>query len=95
MRHMHAVVLINDVHGFIVIFIFYAQIQFMNDRHDLRCRFFNKRKRPFFQRFRQNRMIGVRARICRNFNGLVQFDSFLHQRRINSGMIIDGWVSLI
>ena len=35
MRHMHAVVLINDVHGFIVIFIFYAQIQFMNDRHDL------------------------------------------------------------
>ena len=80
MRHMHTVVLINDVHGFIVVFIFYAQIQFMNDRHDLRCHFFNKRKRPFFQRFRQNRMIGVRARICRNFNGLVQFDSFLHQK---------------
>ena len=80
MCHMNAVVLINDIYRFIVVFIFYTKIQLMDDRHDLRCHFFNKGKRPFFQCFCQNRMVGISAGICRDFNCLIQFNPFLHQQ---------------
>ena len=59
MCHMDSVVLINDLYSLIVIFRADTLIKFFDDRYKLRYNLFQICKRPFFQCFRQDRMVGV------------------------------------
>ena len=61
MRHMDAVVLINDIHGGIAEFLLHPSVQLLDDGHQLGHRLFQIGKRPLLQRLRQNGMIGVGA----------------------------------
>ena len=56
---MDSVVLIDDLYSLIVIFRTDALIKLFDDRYKLRYNLFQICKRPFFQCFRQDRMVGV------------------------------------
>ena len=59
MCHMDSVFFVNDRYPLIRIFGFCHFIQLADDRHQLRYNLFQIRNRPFFQCFRQDRMVGV------------------------------------
>ena len=58
-RHVYAIVFINDPDLRVAVFGLYPRIQFLNDRNELRHHFFQIGQRPLFQRLCQNRMIAV------------------------------------
>ena len=79
-RHMHPVVLIDNLHLGILILLRHTLIQFLDDRHKLRHYLFQICQRPFFKRLRQNCVVRVSAGPADNLDRLVHRERLLiHQ----------------
>ena len=80
MRHMHPLVLVNDLHLGVLVFFCHPLIQLFDIGDKLGHYLFQVSKGPFFQRFRQDRMVGISAGFAHHFNGLIHGKClFLHQ----------------
>ncbi len=79
-RHVHASVLVNDGHAFILRLFPYYLIQFPDDRHKLRHDLFKIFLRPLLQSFRQNRVVRVGACLRYDFHRLLKGNTLFHQK---------------
>ena len=71
MRHMHPVILINDLHLGILILLRHTLIQLFNDRHQLRHYLLQILKRPFLQCLRQNGVVRISTGPAHHVDGLI------------------------
>ena len=73
MRHMYLIVLIDDPYILILrVFLPHPLIQFFDNRHKLGHYLLQIFKRPFFQRFRQDRMVCISAGFAHHLDRLIQ-----------------------
>ena len=75
-RHMHFLVLVNDLHLGVLIFCSHTLVKLLDNRHKLRHYLFQIFQRPFFQCLCKNSMVGICAGFAHNF------DRFIHGKRL-------------
>ena len=80
MGHVHALFLVNDLHPGILILLCHSLIQLLDIGHELGHHLLQIFQRPFFERLRKNRVIGVGAGLTYHLDCLIHGKSlFLHQ----------------
>ena len=78
--HMHSFVFVYDIYRFVFIPASYSFVQFLNHRYQVRNYFLQILHRPFFQRFCQNCMVGIRTGSAYRINGLIHGKSSLFKQ---------------
>ena len=77
MRHVHPVILIDDLHLRILILLRHPLIQFLDDRHKLRHYLLQVLKRPFLQCLRQNGVVRISTGLADHVDGLIHGKRFI------------------
>ena len=85
-RHVYPIILVDNGKALVLGAGAGQLVQLFNDRHQLRHNGIQIGARPLLQRLCQNRVVGVSAGLGDDLNGLLKLDS---------GMTMLGWVSLI
>ena len=74
--HMYQLVLVDDIDSLIMEIPAYSCVQLPDDRHQLRHYLLQIMNRPFFQRLRQNGMVGISAGLTYHIDSGIHIKAF-------------------